>query len=263
MGDLAGVVGGEWGTVVGRLFFLLLTGVGATWAATHERAQRVEMDHLTHQLYMEEERRRIAREIHDGVGHVLAAGSQSLELAERLLPADPRRAAALLPEIKALLRQGLDEIRLLVLGLRPGGPTSGDAVAAVRQHLNALAARADVRTEIRSEEPALPLAPASEFALRRILQEAFTNIVRHARAGCVTVILGRTGDMITCSVSDDGIGMPSGPEDARSGFGLQHMRERADELGGTLDIRSAAGQGTTVRVTLPIAGAARAAHRGP
>ena len=255
------IAGAEWEVVVSRLFFLLLAGVGAAWAATRERAQRVEMERLTHELYLEEERRRIAREIHDGVGHVLAAGSQSLQLAERLLPTDPGRAGALLPEIRALLGQGLDEIRLLVLGLRPGGPHSGDAVTAVRQHLDTLAARTDVRTEIRCEEPALPLGPESEFALRRILQEALTNVARHARAGSVTVTLSRTGSTIACSVTDDGVGLPRGPED-KTGVGLQHMRERAEELGGTLNIDSPAGRGTTVRFTLPANGAARSADAG-
>ena len=128
--------------VVYRLFFLLLAGVGATWAAWREAAHGREVARLGEQLLIEEERGRLAREIHDGVGHILAAGTQSLELAERLLPTDPQRAGALLAETKRLLRQGLDEIRLLVLGFplsgaigrRSGGHRAAVPGGAVHPH---------------------------------------------------------------------------------------------------------------------------------
>src|SRR5262249_3069506 len=105
--------------------FLLLASVGAAWVAWREAAHGREVTRLREQLLLEEERRRLAREIHDGVGHILAAGTQSLALVERLLPGDPQRAGTLLPGIKQLLRQGLDEIRCwsLVSGRR--GPRRG------------------------------------------------------------------------------------------------------------------------------------------
>ncbi len=234
-----------------RLFFVLLAGVGAAWAASREAAHGRELAYLREQLILEDERRRLAREIHDGVGHILAAGTQSLELAERLLPADPQRAGALLPDVKRLLRQGLDEIRLLVLGLEPPGPSAGDAVAAARQYLAALAARTQISTEVRSREPEIPLSPASEFAFRRILQEALTNVARHARAGRVTVTLADSGTFLTCSIEDDGAGLGSAGGPPRAGFGLRHMRERAMELGGTLDVSARPGGGTRVTLTLP------------
>lgn len=234
-----------------RLFFVLVAGVGAAWVASREAAHGREVAHLREQLLLEEERRRLAREIHDGVGHILAAGTQSLELAERLLPADPQRVSALLPDVQRLLRQGLDEIRLLVLGLQTPGSSAGDAVAAARQHLAALAARMQIGTEVRSREPEIPLSAASEFTFRRILQEALTNVARHARAGRVTVTLVRAGASMTCSIEDDGVGLGSGGERPRAGFGLQHMRERALELGGTLNVSTTPGGGTSVTFTLP------------
>jgi signal transduction histidine kinase len=248
-------------TVVVRLFFVLLICLGVAWAASREAARGREVAFLREQLLLEEERRRVAREIHDGVGHILAAGTQTVELAERLLPVDAQRAAALLPDLKKLLRQGLDEIRLLVLGLRPSGPSAGDAVAAARQHLAALWARTQISTEVHSEPSDIPLSPASEFAFRRIFQEALTNVVRHARARRVTVTLSRSDSAVTCSVSDDGVGMPSGSDRPRPGFGLQHMRERAEELGGTLDVSSPPGGGTMITFTLP--SQARARPPGP
>ncbi|HLY24349.1 MAG TPA: sensor histidine kinase [bacterium] len=240
-----------------RLFFMLVAGVGAGWVAWREAARGREVADLRERLLLEEERRRLAREVHDGVGHILAAGTQSVELVERLLPTDPQRAAALLPDLKHLLRQGLDEIRLLVLGLRPPGPSAGDAVAAARQHLAALSTRTDITTEIHSPDTEIPLSPASEFAFRRILQEALTNIGRHARAGHVVVTLGRSGETVTCSVKDDGVGFDAGRDGHRSGFGFEHMRERAAELGGALTISSSPSGGTTIAFTLPLRGASR------
>jgi signal transduction histidine kinase len=249
--------------VVYRLFFLLLAGVGAAWVAWREAAHGREVVRLREQLLLEEERRRLAREIHDGVGHILAAGTQSLALVERLLPADPQRAGTLVPGIKQLLRQGLDEIRLLVLGLRSPGPAAGDAVAAARQHLAVLSARTEIGTEVQSGESVIPLSPTSEFAFRRILQEALTNIARHSHAGHVTVTLGRSEADVTCSVKDDGVGFDSTCDGRQRGFGLEQMRERAEELGGTLDISSNASGGTTVRFSLPLRAAPRPSEGMP
>ena len=240
-----------WVTVY-RLFFLLLASVGAAWVAWREAARGREIEHLREQLLLEVERRRLAREIHDGVGHILAAGTQSVELVERLLPADPQRAGALLPDLKRLLRQGLDEIRLLVVGLRSPGPSAGDAVAAARQHLAALSTRTDITTEVRGGPAEIPLSPAAEFAFRRILQEALTNVVRHARADHVVVTLARSADAVTCSVEDNGVGIDAGRDGRRSGFGLEHMRERAAELGGTLVVAASPSGGTAVTFSLPL-----------
>ena len=160
-----------------------------------------------------------------------------------MLPADPQRARTLLPGIKQLLRQGLDEIRLLVLGLRSPAPAAGNAVAAARQHLAVLSTRTEISTQVESGEPEIPLSPTSEFAFRRILQEALTNIARHSHAGHVTVILERSEAAVTCSVKDDGVGFDATSDGRPSGFGLEHMRERAGEFGGTVDISSSASGG--------------------
>lgn len=240
-----------WPVVTARLFFVLLVSIGAAWIAFREVARGRVVASLHERLALEGERKRLAREIHDGIGHILAAGTQSLELAERLLPAEPERARELLPDVKALLRQGLDEIRVLVMGLRPAGPSVGDAVAAAREHLAALSARTQIRTELQSRAREIPLAPSCEFAFRRIIQEALTNIVRHAGASLVTITLNRDGAFVTCSIADDGAGLAPAPEERRLGAGLQHMRERAAELGGTFDIATAPGGGTTVTFTVP------------
>lgn len=246
-----------------RLFFMLVAGVGAGWVAWREALQGREITRLREQLLLDEERNRLAREIHDGVGHILAAGAQSVELVERLLPTNPGRAAALLPDVKRLLRQGLDEIRLLVLGLRSPGPSAGDAVAAVRQYLAALATRMEIATEVHSRDEVIPLSPASEFAFRRILQEALTNVARHACAGRVAVSLDHAAETVTCSVQDDGVGFDAAGNGGRRGFGIEHMRERAAELGGTLDVTSRPAGGTAVTFSLPLRAAPRPRERAP
>lgn len=246
-----------------RLFFMLFAGVGAAWVAWREVAHGREVAQLRERLLLEEERRRLAREIHDGVGHILAAGTQSVELVERLLPGDPQRAGLLLPDLKRLLRQGLDEIRLLVLGLRSPGPSAGDAVVAARQHLATLSTRVDITAEVHSRKTEIPLSPASEFAFRRILQEALTNIIRHANAGHVAVTLDCTTDAVTCSIKDDGVGFEGGRDGRQRGFGLEHMRERAAELGGTLVVSSSPAGGTMVTFSLPLRGAARSREGTP
>lgn len=246
-----------------RLFFMLVAGMGAGWVAWREAGQGREVARLREQLLLEEERNRLAREIHDGVGHILAAGAQSVELVERLLPTDPDRAQALLPDLKRLLREGLDEIRLLVLGLRSPGPSAGDAVAAARQYLAALSTRSEIATEVHSREAAIPLSTASEFAFRRILQEALTNVARHARAGHVALTLDRAAETVTCRVQDDGVGFDAARDGGRHGFGLEHMRERAAALGGTLDVASRPDGGTTVTFSLPLHAVPRPRERTP
>lgn len=244
----------RWPVVTARVFFVLLVSIGAAWIAFREVARGREVASLRERLALEGERKRLAREIHDGIGHILAAGTLSLELAERLLPAQPERARELLPEVKALLRQGLDEIRVLVMGLRPAGPAVGDAVAAAREHLAALSARTQIRTELQSRDAAIPLAPACEFAFRRIMQEALTNIVRHAGATFVTVTLVRDGAVVRCSLVDNGAGLAAAPGGQMTGAGVQHMRERAAELGGAFDIAGTPGGGTTVTFAVPCLG---------
>jgi signal transduction histidine kinase len=203
----------------------------------------------------EEERRRVARELHDETVQTIIALIHRLEKCERAIDS-PEQLACRLEDVRSMATQALDDARRLIYNLRPPYLEDLGLVAAV-ETLGQDVARNDgslsVRTEILGE--AARLAPELELAAFRILQEALNNVVRHAKAGNVDVRVdfGKTG--LTLTVRDDGIGFvaPQGPQDlARDGhFGLMGMRERALRFGGCLAVQSRPGEGTTLVVTLP------------
>ncbi|MFF5204846.1 histidine kinase [Streptosporangium sp. NPDC000396] len=192
----------------------------------------------------EEERRRLRRDLHDGLGHALTDMAMSINMARFSLRAAPDSADRLLAE----LRDGMDsvsqEIRELVYGLRPPTLDELGLAGAVR----ALAAEGEPRVAVETEGDLSDLPAAAEVAAYRIVQEGLTNIRKHAGARSAVVSL-RRGDSLVVRVQDDGRGLPSGP---RSGVGLLSMRERAAELGGTCVIGAAPGGGTVVEAVLPV-----------
>ncbi|GHH63039.1 hypothetical protein GCM10017673_03240 [Streptosporangium violaceochromogenes] len=192
----------------------------------------------------EEERRRLRRDLHDGLGHALTDMAMSINMARISLRSEPASADRLLGE----LREGMDavgqEIRELVYGLRPPTLDELGLAGAVR----ALAAEGGPRVAVETEGDLSDLPAAVEVAAYRIVQEALTNVRKHAGARSATVSL-RRGASLMIRVRDDGHGPP---ERARSGIGLISMRERAAELGGTCVIGPAEGGGTEVEALLPI-----------
>ncbi|MFJ2029161.1 histidine kinase [Streptosporangium sp. NPDC087985] len=192
----------------------------------------------------EEERRRLRRDLHDGLGHALTDMAMSINMARVSLRSAPASADRLLTE----LRSGMDavgqEIKELVYGLRPPTLDELGLAGAVR----ALAVEGEPQVAVETEGDLSDLPAATEVAAYRIAQEGLTNIRKHARARSAVVSL-RRGDSLVVRVQDDGNGLPSGP---RSGVGLLSMRERAAELGGTCVIGKAPGGGTLVEAVLPI-----------
>ena len=193
----------------------------------------------------EEERRRLRRDLHDGLGPALAGLVFRLDATERLLPAEPGRAAEHVAAVRADLKGTIGDVRRLVDGLRPPALDELGLVAALREH----AARGgEVIVDVDAPHP-LPLLPAAvEVAAYRIITEALTNVTRHAAARTCTVRL-RAGEALHLEIADDGCGMP---DTCAPGVGLLSMRERAVELGGTCVVDSRAGGGTTVSVRLPL-----------
>lgn len=202
----------------------------------------------------EEERRRLRRDLHDGLGQSLASLAMTLNVAHLSLERSPETADALLSE----LREGMDsvtaDVRELVYGLRPPALDDLGLAGAVR----ALAGEAGAglvagegpvaEVEVTGDLAGLPAAV--EVAAYRIVQEALTNVRKHARARHVRVALHR-GDELLVVVADDGVGVPA---ERRAGVGLSSMTERAAELGGTCAVTSEPGRGTTVTARLPAAG---------
>ena len=194
----------------------------------------------------EEERRRLRRDLHDGLGPTLATLTLQAEAAHDLVTANPDKSQSLLNEIIAGLQSALADIRRVVYALRPPalddlGLISAINVQAAQYTTDRLAVQVDLPEQI----PALPAAV--EVAAYRIVQEALTNVVRHAQATTCVLSLA-IKDMVHLEIHDDGQGIA---ETRRAGGGLNAMHERAAELGGTCSIQSAPGDGTHIYVTLP------------
>jgi signal transduction histidine kinase len=194
----------------------------------------------------EEERRRLRRDLHDGLGPTLAGLTLQLDAARTFLAGEPRGAALLL-EMREQAQAALQDIRRLVDGLRPPALDELGLVCALREHV---ATYEHGETTVLVEAPeSLPLLPAAvEVAAYRIALEAVTNAVRHAQARTCRVRLLTDGDF-SLEIVDDGCGFA--PEH-REGLGLRSMRERAAELGGTCVIDGQPGRGTAVCVRLPL-----------
>jgi signal transduction histidine kinase len=194
----------------------------------------------------EEERRRLRRDLHDGLGPALATLTLQAEAAKEWLTLKPEASAALLDEIIAGTQQTLADIRRIVYDLRPPALDDLGLVSAIREQAARYTSDELVITVDAPESlPALPAAV--EVAAYRIVQEALTNVRRHAQARTCQVQLAVNGHM-DIAIVDDGVGLPS---PYRSGVGLYSIHERAAELGGSCAIASQPGAGTQIRVSLP------------
>ena len=201
----------------------------------------------------EEERRRIQRDLHDGLGPQLTAVSLELDAARNHLD-DGRddRAVELLGSARQSLVASVADVRRLVYSL--GDPTlaSLGLRSAVTERVEQLSRGAGVATTLDIDD--LPdLSAAQEEAVSMIVAEAMTNVVRHADARQCSVRIGTGGSQLLVSVTDDGIGING---NRPSGIGTRSMQERASELGGAVAITSTADGGTTVQLTLPLLPAA-------
>jgi signal transduction histidine kinase len=196
----------------------------------------------------EEERRRLRRDLHDGVGPQLAALTLKLETARRKLADDPD-ADALLSDLGDRARAAVADIRRAVYALRPPALDEFGLVPVLRETA-AQYGQNGPNISVEAPESLPPLPAAIEVAAYRIAGEAMNNAVRHADARACTVRIALDGDALRLEVSDDGRGTA---EDHRPGVGLRSMRERAEELGGSCEISPRPGGGTRVRARLPYA----------
>jgi signal transduction histidine kinase len=190
----------------------------------------------------EEERRRLHRDLHDGLGPVLTGAGYKADAARNLVVGDPERAGALVAEVRTDLKAAVEDVRRIVYGLRPPALDELGLVEAVRRQCEALPI--DVELHVPPVLPALPAAV--EVAAYRIVSEALTNAARHADAHAIRVGI-RVGPAVEVTVEDDGVG--GGPWEP--GVGLGSIRDRAAELGGTCRV----GPGPTggrVEAVLPL-----------
>ncbi|MCX5118270.1 sensor histidine kinase [Micromonospora sp. NBC_00362] len=203
----------------------------------------------------DEERLRIAQEVHDVVGHGLAAISMQAEIALHLLPKRPEQAEVALTAISRTSREALDELRVTLGAVRRGaerGPVPGLArLPALRDRL----AGAGLAVEVRVVGDPREVPAAVDLAAYRVVQEALTNVLRHAGVASAEVTVGYRADEVTVEVTDRGVGAGrpgTAPADDEGGHGLAGMRERVAALGGRLSTGPRAGGGFRVYAGLPV-----------
>jgi signal transduction histidine kinase len=198
----------------------------------------------------EEERRRLRRDLHDGLGPTLASIAQRIEVAAVLVEADPARSTALLHDLEGQVRGTIGDIRRLVYDLRPPTLDQHGLAGAIRIEV-ARWREGPLQIGVEATEPLPPLPAAVEVAAYRIVQEAVTNVVRHAQAQRCTIGLHMppSSSWLEVEVVDDGRGLPA---EYRAGVGLNAMRERVEELGGTWRIEPNGTRGTRVCARLPL-----------
>jgi signal transduction histidine kinase len=228
---------------------LVLEGVARQASAVVHAAR------LTHDLQAsrqeilttrEEERRRLRRDLHDGLGPALATLTLQAEAAREWLTTNPDKSSALLDDIIAGSQSTLAEIRRIVYALRPPALDELGLLSAIHEQARKLT-NSDLTIVVDTPE-SLPALPAAvEVATYRIIQEALTNVTRHARAHHCRISLSINGHM-GITIEDDGVGIAAAH---RAGVGLKSIFERVDELGGSCQIESQPGMGTRIMVLLP------------
>jgi signal transduction histidine kinase len=196
----------------------------------------------------EEERRRLRRDLHDGLGPTLGHLTLQLDGVRDLIAQDPSAAIAQIVQLKANVQDAMNDIRRLVYELRPPALDELGLVTALREQA-AQYHRAGGLTVTVEASPSLPALPAAvEVAAYRIALEALTNIVRHAQARTCRISLTVSDDLVL-DIEDDGRGLP---DSLKAGIGLLSMRERAAELGGICVIEARSEGGMRVRARLPL-----------
>ncbi|GGM04394.1 sensor histidine kinase [Deinococcus aerophilus] len=199
----------------------------------------------------EQERARLARELHDSVAQALYGITLGAKTARATLDRDTERTRASLDYTIRLAEGGVSEMKALLFSLRPDALEEGGLVAALTQHAHALEARHGLTVHARlRHEPAL--TPDTQAAAYRVAQEALHNVVKHARAHEVWLEVLEEKAEVVLTVRDDGRGFDPGAR-GRGTLGQRSMRERAAGAGGTLTVRSAPGEGTCVTLRLPAA----------
>jgi signal transduction histidine kinase len=225
----------------------LLTSIGNQIGVAVENAR---LYRQAQQSAVIEERSRLARELHDSVTQSLYSLTLLAEAGQRLAKAgDIERAREYLHRLGEIGQQSLKEMRLLVYELRPLALREGGLVGALNQRLDAVERRAgvDARLVVEGE---FTISEQAEEALYRIAQEALNNALKHAAPTSVKVTIRVDGKRAELEISDDGRGFDLDAAESGGGMGLVSMRERAERIGATYQVTSAAGEGTRVKVCL-------------
>jgi signal transduction histidine kinase len=209
----------------------------------------------------EEERRRLRRDLHDGLGPALAGIALQLERVGDLAGGQATPAGHLAETLRQHLRAAIADIRRIVDDLRPAILDDLGLAEALRARANQFSAASGLRVSVDIGQVP-PLSAAAEIAVLRIAGEALTNVSRHAYARHCQITLGTTGELLELTIGDDGSGPPPASAPGH-GVGLDSMRERATELGGSFTVEARPAGGTMVRALLPLIPPTRAKGLAP
>lgn len=238
---------------------LLRDLAGAAGAAVHAvrltLALRASLEELRRSRELlvaaqEEERQRVQRDLHDGLGPTLASLRLRIEGCLQLANGSPPALIQELERLDDLVGEATADIRRLVYALRPPSLDQLGLVPALRQHVERFGRETGLRVRFAAEDDPAVVA-AAEAAIFRVAQEALHNVQRHAYASHVDVDLYHDGEWLVLRVSDDGVGLGADDERPAHGTGLRSMRVRAEELGGTLRVEGMSGRGTDVLLRIP------------
>jgi signal transduction histidine kinase len=244
----------------------LLAGLADMAAIAIHNARLVERER---QVAVLEERDNLAREMHDTLAQVL--GYLHLKAAstrKRLQSGDVARAEDELLEMEDLANEAYVDVREAILGLRETVATSGGIVGSLRQYLQKFGRQSGLEARLHvSADVTTTLEPESEIQLVRVVQEALTNVRKHAEASSAVVRLDNQDEWLRIAIEDDGQGFDSSrlARDEGRSFGLKSMKERVERAGGTFSVESTLGQGTRIVVLLPLdqGGGRRVPHEDP
>jgi signal transduction histidine kinase len=250
-------------TLIVVLVLALAVAMGSTYQIWRLEGkadkQRVRTEHAERELRLlsqklvraqEEERRHIARELHDEIGQMLTALKVELGNLDRLRNSRDEEYRAHLDDAKQLATQTLVSVRTMASGLRPSVLDDLGLGPALQWQAREFSRRTGVPVEVSLEDLPADLPDAHRTCIYRVVQEALTNCARHSEAGHIDIDVHREDSILVLKVQDNGRGLPTGGSAA--GLGLRGMEERVRELGGYFKIESDPGGGTTVKASIPL-----------
>jgi two-component system sensor histidine kinase DegS len=201
----------------------------------------------------EEERKRVARDIHDGPAQTLANIVIQAEICERLFEKDPAQVPGELKDLKGIVRGSLKELRKIIFNLRPAALDDIGLEAVTRRYCAEFQEDTQIATQFMVFGDKLRLDPNIEVALFRIIQESLNNVKKHSNAGNASVKLELSSEMVNLVVGDDGKGFVIDPNRGiEDHFGLMSIKERAELFGGTVNIETEPSEGTKIFVSIPL-----------
>ena len=198
------------------------------------------------------ERERLARDLHDTLGHSLVTLTVQLEAAQRLQAADPARVTALLAEMQKLTRSSMEELRRSLANLRTSGLGDRSLTVSVQTLCTEAARRSGTAIDCQLAAGADALPPAVAEVLWRVAQEGLTNIEKHAHAHHVDLKLSLQPNEVVLQLADDGAGLRPGAADKPGHYGLRGLRERVEGIGGIFNITPAKTNGTLIEARIPV-----------